>query len=281
MWPPTLAPTSSLRVRAYQTLAAISPKAGGKLFDAIRRSDNPVLGVRLLQVLASLDGAGEYLKHLRGRAEILDPLVDFELARAAGDDKAAALSAAAAVKRRHPTVVDCVLDRARGDVGPTRPGSPGSDTSRKDAYTPALLACIDSLKADSGRLRAEHLRAEAAARLLADIGTPRATAGLKRLLQGKADARKRRVAAGLVRTGNKAACFLLRPLLASPQDELATYAASALGRFGDAAAKPRLSKSIANQRRRRITLVAIACWYVLKIEGRAAAAVRQLAGGLK
>jgi HEAT repeat protein len=97
------------------------------------------------------------------------------------------------------------------------------------------------------------------------------------MLDADYGAKLRAVAAGLLKTKNADAAGLLRPLLASPYEELRTDAMLALGRLGDPQALSALRKVVASPDRHRPALVALASWHVLKAAGTAPTVARSLA----
>ena len=261
-----------LRVQAYKVAAEISSLGAVTLREAIANSQRDAIRVRLLKVLAGRDDAGPHLRKLAAETGAVGALTRFELARKTGGPTAAqAVTAALALE--HPVVVAYVLDRAGEDIP--------LHGKACDYYAPGLLKLIGGVNPRPRRMGKEHFLAAGAAARLIELGTPAALAGLKELLSGKVTAITRTTAAGLLRSKNRAACALVRPLLASPYDELSADAALALGHFSDAAAKPRLSEILANRRRHAPALVVLASWYLIKIDGRAKAAVSHLAALIK
>jgi hypothetical protein len=89
------------------------------------------------------------------------------------------------------------------------------------------------------------------------------------------------VATGLLRSKNPAARDVMRPLLASPYEELATDAALLLGRFGDADAAGSLKAIAADRDKHSTLLLTMANWYLLKIDGRSKQVAETLAKTIK
>ena len=126
-------------------------------------------------------------------------------------------------------------------------------------------------------MNASHYHAARAATILTDLGTAEAVGGLRAILSGRHSAVVRAVGAGLLRSKNRIACELARPLLESPYEELYADGALVLGSFGDEAARRRLEEFTAGSGRHPAPLVALSCWYLLKISHQTEAAGRQLA----
>lgn len=261
-----------LQGRAYRAIAAVSPKATTELVEAIHKSGELTFRVSLLQLLAARDDARAALEGLTGETDGVGALARLELARAAGG-QAAQDAAMAAVKLEHPVIIDYVLDAARKDIT--------DKADKADFYAPALLAFIRSVEPQTSVMKREHVRAAQAATMLADLGTSAAMEALKELLAGRYNAIQRAAAAGLLRTKNKAACELARPMLSSPYEELASDAALMLGRFGDPGAKDHLTQILAHGPSHSRELVSLAAWYLLKIDGQTASAVAELAKTVK
>jgi len=262
----------ALQVRAAKTYASISDDAAPLLVQRIRQSKDLVYQTQLLSILADIDGAVEHLSALAAIEGPLAKLVRFELARLR-DGPQAREAVLDAMRDGHPVIVDAILSRARDDV----------DQKGKQAefYAPGLLAYIGSLEPRPRRLGAEHRLAARAAAVLADLGTPEAMEGLKRILTQRYNARVRVTLAGLMECKNAAVCDLVRPLLSSPYGGLATDAALVLGYFADPAATPSLRRMIRQQEGTNPGVRALACWYLLKIEGTSAAAARRTAEAIR
>jgi len=262
----------AVRVRAFKTLSILSPKSAATIVGAIEKSDSTIFRVYLLESLASQADSVEAVRKLSARSDAIGTLARFELARPAGGP-AAAEAVRAVFAMGHPVMLDYVIDRARKDV----------DARGKDAgfYVPALLEFIRSVEPNPAQMGASHYRAAQAATLLLDLGTADASAGLRDILAGPYDAVKRSVGAGLMRTKNRSACDLARPLLDNPYQEMVVDAALTLGRFGDPSAVKTLRDIVAEPSRHETELVVLAAWYLLKIEGRSAEAARALAAKVR
>jgi len=262
----------AVRMRAFKTLSAISPKAAAAIVGALRNSDKTLFRVYLLETLSNRDDSRPHLTKLAEGTDSVAALARFELARPGGGAPATE-AARGVLKVGHPVMLDYVLDRARKDID--------ARGATADFYTPVLAEMIRLAEPKPRQMDASHYRAAQAATLLADLGTPAAVEALKQLLTGRYDAVKRSVGAGLIRARNLAACEPVRPLLTSPYEELASDAALTLGRFGDPAAVAPLRRVLAAEQRHRTEMVALAAWYLLKIDGRAAEAVKTLAAKVR
>ncbi|MCJ7544207.1 MAG: HEAT repeat domain-containing protein [Phycisphaerae bacterium] len=253
-----------LKVRAYR--AAATAGAGGRalLAQTIADSTGTVLRVQLLHLLADLPDPQEQLQSLARGDDAVGLLARLELARGAGGEPASQ-AARAAVALGHTVVIDYVLDRARGDLAERGKGA--------DFYVPALVAIVQSARADSPVMLDEHTQAAQAAELLGELATDEATRALTAILSGPYNAQVRAVAAGLLRCKNKAACEWTAALLNSPYEELCTDAALTLGQHADHRAAAALSDILRQGRRHPPELTALAGWYLARITSRTAAAV--------
>jgi len=264
--------SAAIRLLAWKAACAAAPDAAAALREEIARQDSISLGVRLLAILAECDSAERHLKALTGRSGAVAALARFELARNA-DELTAAEAARQVAELGHPVVIDYLLESASADVA--------AKGRKAEFYVPALLACIRLAREDSPIMTAEHIRAARASTALADIGTSEALAGLRNILGERYNCRVRAVAAGLMKTKNRAACALAAPLLKSPYEELATGAALALGRFSDPAATKYLKLIVEQSDRHSPTLVALASWYLLKSTGKTRQAVSTVAASVE
>jgi len=257
--------SDDLTVQAWRTLSAVSSQAAEELTRVIKTSDSLHVRIRLLKILSAKRDAPKYLEDLiNSNDEVIARLARFELARYGSGSDAAELTTKA-IELGHPIVVMYVLDQASKDIAAQEPNA--------ETYFLPLLGYIESLPADSAEMRIEHIRAAQAATLLADMGTPQAMTALQNLLNQRYNATVRAVAAGLMKSNNKEICDLMRPLLDSPYSELATDAAVALARFGDKTAMEKLSEIVTRAEYYDPPIVAMACWYLIKMkqDGRAAA----------
>ena len=257
---------------AYKALSAVSPDAAGRLAKAIGKSDRTVLRIRLLGLLAGLPKAKPHLERIARGKDAVALLARFELARPSGGAKADAAFRAAG-KIGHPVVLDYLLAQADKDIRLAR--------ARAAFYAAGLTEMVRSAPTGGQEMGPQHRRAAIAATLLADLGTPEAMTGLKRILAGRYNAVVRVTAAGLMRSKNRKVCELLRPLLKSPYEELACDAALTLGRFGDAAAGEYLSGIMRRPGRQPSPTAVLAAWYLLKIARRTRPAAGELARQIK
>ncbi|MHC4983434.1 MAG: hypothetical protein ACYTF6_09745 [Planctomycetota bacterium] len=261
-----------IRLLAYRALAATSGRAAAIIHDRISNSASMRFRVFLLRILADHARREAHLAELAKDAGAIGALARLELARPRGGS-AARRAAEDIVALAHPVAVEYLLDRAAADI-----------TSRQwefGFYAPALLKYVRSVPADSETMRMEYVRAARAAKLLADIGSPEALAGLKAILGERFSSRVRAAAAGLLRTQNRRASKLAMPLIDSPYKELAADAILALGRFGDPAATEHLGSIVLQRDRYARVVVTLASWYLLKSTGKAAEAAAELADCVK
>jgi HEAT repeat protein len=275
-----------VRLRAYRSLAAVRPDGAKLIYEAIlaNAQAGTVFQVHLLGELAGLPQHAEYLEKLKDGDTALAVLARFELARPAGG-QAASDALAQAVALGHPVVIDYLLSCAREDFlsNATNPASTAGDAGKDapafkaDFYVPMLLELIESVKVDPLEVRDEHVRATKASTMLADYGSPAAMAGLQKLLSGNYRPAMRMAAAGLIKTKNPQATNLLRPMLASPYEEMSTDAALVLGHFGDKDAAACLKDITDHSDNHSTILVAFAHWYQLKIQGKTRQAAETLA----
>lgn len=258
-----------VRLSGYRTYAALEPaKAADALAEAITKTEQTVLRVRLMWALADLADSRDALKQLATRTDVAGQLAQFELARPGGGD-AAEQALVALLKQDHPVVIDYVLERAKADVA-ARPAQSGF-------YVKPLLALVGSVDRQARAMGAQHMRAARAATLVADIGNEPALTGLRAMVNGPFDAVSRTAAAGLVQTANKDAAELARPLLTSQHEELSTDALMVLGRLGDPAAAPGLTRLLDQPGKHRDEMIALAGWYLLKINNQQALGAAALA----
>lgn len=257
-----------IRVQAYKTMAALSTDGAATLGQAIAESNDIVLNVALFLVLGERMDAQAQIKKFTLDSSVIGSLARMELARAARGETAAK-AVLEVVNLEHPILIDYVLERARKDVDALG--------DKADFYTPALLKYIGTVEPTPRRIEAEHMRAAQAAAILADLGTPAALAGIKKIVDaGQFDGATRAVAIGLLKTKNRAACDIVRPMLKNPYPELATDAALILGKFGDAAAQDFLYGIVSRPSLNRPEMVSICSWYLIKIAGQ----TKQMAGVL-
>jgi len=256
-----------LRVLGYKAVVTLSPHAATVLRDAIRTSGRLVLRVHLLRVLATCKDAAPHLKLLGREAGSLGALARFELARPEAGPKAAA-AAGQALRAGHPVVADYILARAKEDAA--------ADKKKAAFYTPVLLGFVRSVDPDPKAMRAQHVRAAQAVKLLTNIGDQDTFNALGKLLRGRRSAIVKTVSAGLRWSRNPAVCDLARPMLNNAYEDLAIDAAMTLGYFGRPEAADQLLAIVRRDNRHPPAMVALACWYLLKIEGTQAQAIKEL-----
>ena len=259
---------TNVRVQAYKVAATISSRGPTAVRDAIAGSDQMAFRIRLLNVLGSREDAWPHLKILSKGDKPTAVLARFELARQVGGP-AAGQAAATAIDLEHPIAVAYVLERVGKDIE--------ADGAKCDYYVPPLVEFIRSVDPRPANVGREHYLASAAAAALLDLNTPASLAALKALLGGRVNAITRSTTAGLLRAKNRAACDLVRPLLASPYQEVSIDAALALGHFADAGAAPKLKEVLARPTGHPPALVVLSAWYLLRIAGQAKTAAEQLA----
>lgn len=262
----------ALRVMAYETAAEVSSSGAAGLNEAMSKTTNLALRVRLLGVLATRDDGGPYLAKLASGTDTVGVLSKFELARKTGGPTATP-TVRAAIALEHPIALAYVLDRAGQDAN--------SLGAKADFYTPALLEFIRSVEPRPLRMEKEHFLAAGATEQLVLIGTQAAIDGLQAILAEKSSAITRSVAAGLLRARKPASAKLMRPLLESPYGELVVDAALALGHFGNPAARPKLQEIISQAESHPPALVILASWYTLKIDKKTDQAVAEMAKLMK
>lgn len=258
----------ALRVLAHETAAEVSSSGSASLNEALAKTNNLALRIRLLGALSSRDDGGAYLAKLAAGTDTIGVLAKFEMARKTGGATAGA-SVAAAIALEHPIALAYVLDRAGQDAN--------SLGAKADFYTPALLEFIRSVEPRPREMQKEHFLAAGATEQLVRIGTPASFAGLKAILAEKSSAITRSVAAGLLRARKPETAELMRPMLQSPYDELVVDAALMLGHIGDPAARPKLQAILSQADSHPPTLVILASWYILKIDKKTDQAVAALA----
>jgi len=275
------------RVIAYRAMASATPRGAQRVLEAIRKSDRMIFRVYLFRILALQPDARGPFQTLASETDVIGSLARFELVRPAGGPPAAK-AAADALACRHPVVVTHVLKRIKEDIdlarrSSTSPADPPSvpGPRKADCYAPVLLDLVRSVPPPGPRLGAKDTFAAQAAGLLGDLGTPAAMTALRGLLSGDQRGPKRAAVAGLVRTTNRSAALLARPLLDSPYRELSTTAALALGRFAEPAAAGALADVVQHSHRYPPQVAIMAAWYLLKIHHQARQAAETLAETIK
>jgi phage terminase Nu1 subunit (DNA packaging protein) len=306
-----------LKLRAYRTLAAVAPDVTAALTEAVETSDDLVVRVHLMRSLAQQKDSAAALRKIAKADEkseendIASVLARLELARAQKDADKMAVALKQAFAMGHPVVVDYVLMDAREDLdgrveppassqpatqpqpatqadptvkkpltGPLQTGPPAPPWMLR-AYVTPLLEFIDSVPTDPEDMRQIHRRAAAAVTWLADSDLKEANAGLDKIMAEKYSAILRAAAAGLGKSRNRqCACRLSRPLLQSPYRDMKEDGALNLARWGEKDATAVMDDIIANPSEMPV-LRAMACWYSLKIQGRAGQAAKELAKAVK
>ena len=262
-----------MRVRAFRAMSAMDDAIGPRLGKAISDSDNRTFQCLMMRVLAERADAEASLKRLAREKELPGVLARVELARRAEGFAGLADPLAEAMALGHPIVIEYVLDCAKNDVK--------KNPRASDAYTPALLAFVESVPRDEARMTREHIQAAMAVKWLAELASPRAVEGLKKLAAGRYDAVLRLTATGLYKSDNLAlASELAAPLLASAYPDIQQDAALTLGRNGDKRATAMLEAIVADSNSNP-ALQTSAAWYLLKIQGKTAQAVQELARQVK
>lgn len=263
-----------IRVVAARAATAVAPEASRIVFESIRNSPNMIYRVSLLRILAGRKDAGAYLAAIAKSKLPVGVLGRFEQARL-GQPDAVDLTTRVqeAMRLGHPVVVNYILNRAIEDAE--------SLGAKADFYTPAVLRYIASVDADAVRLGPQHRLAARLAAWLVDLGTPRAMAGIRKILTGRYSAVTRAAAAGVLGAKNKRACQLARGLLKSPYQELASDAALTLGHFGDPAAEEYFRRILSREGGYSINEMTVASWYLLKIHKRSKTAAEELAASVK
>ena len=266
------ADSGPLKLLGYKAIAALTPQADLVLADAIRSGKGAVLQIHLLHALASCKGARAHLESFSRQEGVLGSLAKFELLRPVGGP-AAAGAALSALATGHPVVAEYLLNRAT------------KDADRGMAYTafypPVLLQIVASVSPNPRRMGKHHVRAAQAVTLITKLAHPQGMQGLAKLLKGRHSAIILTVAAGLRWSKNPDVCELARPLLNSPYEELVIDAAMTLGSFGRPEAAKPLRGILDRAGRHRKELVAMACWYLLKINKQHARAVAEIIPTIK
>ena len=275
LFEPLLQPESkapmAVRLQAWRLVSELAADGATRLTKAVAKADEPE-SVYLLALLARHEAAASNLKTLAGRDDVVGALARFEMARGGGGDDLARM-AAAVIEKGHPVVIGYVLERASGDVR--------EQPRKAQAYSEPLLAYLEAMRDQQGLRQQEGLMVEKAAAIVADIGGEASLARLRKMLEGRYSDFQRAVMAGLTRTTNEAACAVAKDFVDSPYDELSTFAALTMGKFGKAEAAPKLRSVVANDARYRPTVQALAAWYLLKIDGAVASSVPRLAELMK
>jgi len=262
-----------MRVRAYRTLSALDESAGARLGKAIADSDNRTFQCLMTRVLSDRTDAPVVLKRLAKEKGLPGILARLELARREEGFKGLAEPLAEAMELGHPIVVEYVMDCAKADVK--------KDARAADTYTPAFLTFIASVSRDESFMKREHISAALMVKWLAELGSPKAVEGLKKLVTGRYDAVLRVTSTGLYKAEPSAlVCDLAGPLLKSAYPDIQQDAALTLGRNGDKRATEFLTE-IVTDKNKNPALQAAAAWYLLRVQGKTTQAVTELAKQVK
>ncbi len=256
------------RILACRALAASTEKPVPAIFAALRNSPSMLFRIPAMGVLAEQDDSQRYLAAIAKSTLPVGPLAAFEIARTA-PGPAASKAVEKALTIRHPIAMNYVLQRANKDIKKLG--------AKADFYSAPLLKFIESVEPDTNQMAHEHLLAAQAATLLMDLGTPQAVAGIAKILNGRYSAITRSVAAGLLRTRNKAVLPIARKLVKNPYPELSAYAALTLGHFADPAAEDHFNRIITRESGHTVAEITLASWYLLKIKKQSAQSAKQLA----
>ena len=260
------------RIIACRALAAASPRSVPVIFASLRKSRSMVYRIRAMGIIAEQAGAQPYITAIAKSSLLIGPLAGFEQSRTA-PGPASSLAVDKALALKHPIAVDYVLRRAEEDIKKLG--------DRAAFYVAPLLKYIASVEPDTDRMAQEHILAAQATTLLTNLGTPKAIAGIDKILAGRYSAITRSTAAGLLRATNKAVCPLARKLLKSPYQELATDGALTLGHFADPAATEYFNRIITRQSGHAVAEITLASWYLLKIRKLSTPTAQQLAKLIK
>jgi len=250
-----------LKLAAYDALAASSPQITDRITQAIEDSDRTVFRLGLLRILVNQPGAETAVQSLTSQPGSVGVVASFELARMKQDLPAAADKATEALAMKHPVVIDYMLARIKSDIADKKPNVA--------AYARPLTQYIQNTAGvDPSKLTSEHFYAARASTLLADIGSPEAFDALRRFINSGQNVTARAASAGLRWSTNPAACDIAAEAVTSDQDEIAINAAIMLGKFADPRGQARLRQVAANGDSQSAALTAMACWYLLKIDGK-------------
>lgn len=245
------------RLQAYKVLLNIAPDGKTRLIKAILAADD-LMVAHLLHLL--VEGADEtsHLRALGGKTGLLGTLARFELARAQGSSDEVARLAGVALELNQPVVLQYILGRARKDLRDKQPFT--------DAYDRPLLKLLESLH-EAGTPRGPDVPVlQQTVAVLADVGTDPALIGLQQLFSRRYNAFQATAAAGLPRAETDTVTVVARHLLASPYEQIATYAAFTVGKFGREPAAEYLRKILDQKQRYRTSLRTLAAWYLIKID---------------
>lgn len=259
----------TVRVEAYMALADLAPDASRQMAQVLAApEESDLFRLNLLRILAEQPDAKYWLEDLARRDDLAGLVARFEQARLVGEGDLAALVTTMVVQQGHPMLLEYVLNRLRRDAKENK--------TKAEAYVEPLLAALRTAELSEDRLTAQHDRMAAAVEELANLGSPRAMAGLRELLSGPNNAVRKLTAGALYRSTNPAVCDLVLPLLQSPYADHRIYAAMTLARHGRSEAIPALLEIQANARTHRPDVLILANWYLLKLAGQSQPAVELL-----
>ncbi|MBN1942116.1 MAG: HEAT repeat domain-containing protein [Phycisphaerae bacterium] len=259
-----------VRVQAYMALADVAPDASKRLADAVAaENESDLFRINLIRILAEQPDMKYYLDDLVQRSDIAGAVARFEQARPAGGQAAAKTLQTLLIDMGHPVLLEYALNRMRGDVE--------KDKALAEFYVEPMLATLRQADLSEDRMSAQHDRMAMAVEWLANLGSPAAMAGLKKILDGPDGALRKVTAGALYRSTNPAVCDMVLPLLSSPYADYRIYAALTLARHSRAEAVPALLDIQAHADTHRPDVLTLSSWYLLKFAGQAAPAADALA----
>jgi len=248
------------RLQAYKVLLKIAPDGKTRLIKAILAADD-LMVAHLLHLLVEGSDDTSHLRSLAGKPGLLGTLARFEYARAQGSSDEVARLAGVTLELNQPVVLQYILGRARKDLRDKRPFT--------DAYSKPLLKLLEGLH-EAGTPRGPDIPVlQQTVAVLADVGTDPALIGLQRLFARRYNAFQATAAAGLPWAETDTVTVVARHLLESPYEQIATYAAFAVGKFGRERAAPYLRQILSQKQRYRTSLRTLAAWYLIKIDDQA------------
>ncbi len=257
---------------AWMAISTVDPAATTRLARAIAGSDNPILQMNLLRLLAIRKDATASLERLAKRKDLIGQVAQFELVRPHGKI-AACGSADALLAQRHPIVIEYLLKRIGEDIA--------TDPKRADCYSRVLGEFVRATPIHPTRMTAAHARAARAVELLGRLATPAALSELRTLLTKDASIPRRSLtAAALYRCDNKALAPLMTPLLRSGYPRVQTYAALCLAKAGDPRAVGVLT-TLQKQVSLENDLRTLVNWSLLRFGKTPAASIQRIAKEIK
>lgn len=264
-----------VRLRAFDVVSQLSPKAVQKLTNAFRSTDNMVLRINILQIISERDDSLDQIASLAaGKADDLATLVArFELARKT-DPAAAQAVAIDMVKAGHPIYVEYLLNSMAEDLQQNSE----KEKSAADFYAQPIVNYISTVKINAYRMTADHDRVSKAVELLANLGNDVAMKGLWDILSAPGDSPiKRLTAASVYRANNEQVCDFVKPLLKSGYPELKTYAALLLGKYNKLEAIAVLEEIQNSPVLYKTDLLSLVNWYLIKLSDNPAKPVAEIA----